>query len=74
MKKILLFLALIFLLLFYIWQHSISFKLTQESERLNKKNQRLREEFLILKAEVDRLTSYNSIIQKAKGKGLVFNE
>lgn len=74
MKKILLFLFLILLLLFYIWQHSLSFKLTQESEMLKRENKGLREEFLILKADVDRLASYNSITQKANRRGLVFRE
>ena len=74
MKKVILFLLLVFLLLFYIWQHSLSFKLTQENERLKRENQRLKEEYLMLKTEIDKLTSYNYIKEKAIKIGMVFNE
>lgn len=74
MKKLLLLLAVVFLLLFYVWERSVAFQLVQTVTNLEEKRRRGNEELSRLQIDIERLSSYTRIEEVARDAGLFFPE
>ncbi len=72
MKKLLLLLAVVFLLLFYVWERSRAFQLIQTITGFEEQKRHHSEQLSRLKTDIERLSSYTRIAELARNAGLTF--
>lgn len=72
MKKLLLLVAGVLLLLFYVWERSRSFQLVQTVTRLEETKRHGLEALDLLRTEVEQLSSFTRIEAVGRSQGLAF--
>ena len=72
MKKLLLLIAVVFLLLFYVWERSRSFQLVQTVTRLEETKRHGLEDLSMLRTDIEHLSSFTRIEAVGRSEGLAF--